>query len=149
VLVVFVVEGQRYALALDAVERALPMVAVSPLPEAPPVALGVVNVHGRIVPVLDVRALSGLPARAAAASDRLLLVRRRAHTVAIPVDEVLGVERLPEGAVVAPDAVLPGMGRAAGVARLADGLLVIHDPETFLSVADERTLAQALSAGAP
>jgi purine-binding chemotaxis protein CheW len=146
---VFVVEGQRYALALDAVERALPMVAVSPLPEAPPVALGVVNVHGRIVPVLDLRALSGLPPRAAAASDRLLLVRRRAHTVAIPVDEVVGVERLPADAVVPPDAVLPGIGRVAGVARLPDGLLLIHDPEAFLSVSDERALERALSASAP
>jgi purine-binding chemotaxis protein CheW len=55
-LVVFVVQGQRYALALDAVEHALPM-AVSPMQEAPPVVLGVITVHGRIVPVLE-RALS-------------------------------------------------------------------------------------------
>jgi chemotaxis signal transduction protein len=42
---VFVLEQQRYALDLRAVERLLPMVAVSPLPEGPPIALGVINLE--------------------------------------------------------------------------------------------------------
>lgn len=62
-LVVFVIDGQRYALSLGAVERVLPMVAVSPLPAGPAIALGVINVHGTIVPVVDVRRRFGLPAR--------------------------------------------------------------------------------------
>lgn len=44
-LVVFSIEGQRYALPLNDVERVLPMVAVSPLPQAPAVVLGVINLH--------------------------------------------------------------------------------------------------------
>ena len=37
---VFRIDGQRYALPVDAVVRVLPLVAVSPLPEAPAIALG-------------------------------------------------------------------------------------------------------------
>lgn len=56
-LVVFGIEGQRYALRLGAVERVLPMATVSPLPKAPTVALGVINLHGQVVPVLNIRSL--------------------------------------------------------------------------------------------
>lgn len=44
-LVVFGIEGERDGLALHTVERVLPMVAVSPLPNSPAVVLGVINLH--------------------------------------------------------------------------------------------------------
>src|SRR3989304_5552038 len=53
-LVLFALDGQRYGLPLARVERALPMVAVAPLPKAPAIALGVINLHGQVIPVLDV-----------------------------------------------------------------------------------------------
>lgn len=60
-LVLFVIERQRYALELPAVERVVPMVAVAPLPQGPAVALGVVNVHGKVIPVLERDCVPGVP----------------------------------------------------------------------------------------
>lgn len=48
-LVVFRLEEQLYTLPLAAVEQVLPMVAVSPLLQAPPLVLGVTNLHGKEV----------------------------------------------------------------------------------------------------
>ncbi len=62
-LVSFVIVEQQYALPLSVVERVLPMVAVSPLPHAPSIALGVINLHGQIIPVLDIRRRLGFPTR--------------------------------------------------------------------------------------
>ena len=78
-LVVFGIEGQRYALPLLAVERVLPMVAVSPLPKAPSVALGVINFHGQVVPVLDIRNRFGLPSRDYGLTGHLLIARTRSE----------------------------------------------------------------------
>ena len=50
-LVVFTVEGSRYAVPLSSVERVLPMAAVRPVPGAPRVVLGAINLAGRVVPV--------------------------------------------------------------------------------------------------
>ena len=147
-LVVFVIDGQRYALALGAVERVRPMVAVSPLPEAPAVALGVINVHGTVVPVMDIRRRFGLPARDFGVSTRLLLARAGRRTLAVPADEVLGVVEAAAERVVRPDAVLEGIGHIAGVVALPDGLLFIHDLDAFLSPDEERRLSEALDGGA-
>ena len=52
-LVAFAVDGRRCAIGLAVAGSAVPMVAVTGLPGAPPGVLGAINVHGRIVPVFD------------------------------------------------------------------------------------------------
>jgi purine-binding chemotaxis protein CheW len=148
-LVVFVIEGQRYALRLPAVERVLPLVEASPLPEAPVIALGVINLHGQVIPVLDIRRRFGFPARAYGPTAHLLVARTRRRTLAVPVDEVLGVQEVAATTVTAPADVLPGIGHVAGIVALADGLLFIHDLETFLSLDEEHRLEEALEAMRP
>lgn len=143
-LVVFVIEGQRYALPLSAAERVLPMVAVSPLPKAPTIALGVINLHRQVIPVVDIRRRFNLPSRDYGPDAHLLVARTSRRTLAVPVDQVLGVTEVPAENLTAPDAVLPGIGHVAGIVTLADGLLFLHDLEGFLSLEEEHRLAEAL-----
>ncbi len=54
-LVIFRLENQRYAVHLTAVERFLRMVAISPLPMASAIVLGVINFHSPVIPALDLQ----------------------------------------------------------------------------------------------
>jgi len=54
-ILVFILDEQRYGLDLDAVDRVVRAVAVTLLPDAPEVVLGIINVQGRIVPVINMR----------------------------------------------------------------------------------------------
>ena len=143
-VVVFVLDGQRYAFPLATVQQVLPMVAPAPLPEAPPIALGVINLHGLIVPMLDIRRRLGLPPREYGPADRLVVARSSRRLLAIPVDEALGVTEVMMDSIVPPETIFPGIGRVAGVAPLADGLLFIHDLDSFLSLDEEQGLTAAL-----
>lgn len=143
-VVAFSLDRQRYGLPLEAAQRALPMCAVSPLPGCPDAVLGAINVHGDVVPVLDLRRRLGLESREYGPDARLLLARTATRTVALPVDEVHGVLDLDPGQVVAPSSVLPQLEQVAGVAALADGLLLINDLTTLLSIDEERQLDHAI-----
>lgn len=143
-LVVFDIEGQRYALLLNNVERVLPMVAVSPLPQAPAVVLGVMTLHGQVIPVLDLRRRFGLPLRDYGLTARLLVVRTGRRILALAVDEVVGVREVAREIITRPDALLHGIGHVAGIVTLADGLLFIHDVEACLSLDEEQRLTTAL-----
>lgn len=120
------------------------MVAVSPLPNAPAVALGAINVHGSVIPVVDIRRRFGFPPRDYGITAHLLVARTSRRTLAVPVDEVLGVKEVAAETVTAPDSVLPGIGHVSGIVALADGLLLIHDLDTFLSLDEEQRLREAL-----
>ena len=143
-LVVFVIDGQRYGLPLPCVERVLPMIAVSPLPKSPAIVLGVINLHRRILPVVDLRRRFNLPSREYGVTDHLLVARTSRRILALAVDAVLNVQEIAAQAVILPDAVLPGIGHVAGIVTLADGLLFIQDLEAFLSLDEERGLTAAL-----
>lgn len=147
VLLAFVVASQRYALEVRAVERVLPMVAVTPVVGAPKVALGAISVHGRVVAVVDIRRRLGLVDHLYETSACLILTVTRTRTLAVAADEVLGVLELPAEAVVAPATVLPEPGRFGGIAPLPEGLLLVHDLDAFLTPDEELQLAGALAGG--
>lgn len=143
-LVAFSLNGERFGINLAAADRVLPMVAISPLPGAPDVVLGAINVHGDVIPVLDVRRRLGLPAGELGPSAQLLVARTGRRIVALPADGVAGVVDVAAHSVVPPESVQSGIEHVAGVVALSDGLLLVHDLETFFSSDEERQLVEAL-----
>ncbi len=73
--VVFGLDEHSFALRLSAVVRVVRAVEVTPLPRAPEIVLGVINVQGRITPVFDVRKRFRLPAREISLSDQFIIAR--------------------------------------------------------------------------
>jgi purine-binding chemotaxis protein CheW len=147
-LVIFWLDDQRYALRLGAVERFVRAVEVTPLPGAPSIVLGAINVAGSVLPVLSLRRRFGMPERAVDIADQFLIARTSSRTVALMMDEALGVIAVPGEAVTGAGRIVPGLEHVQGVVRLDDGLVLIHDLETCLSLDEERALTEALDAAA-
>ncbi len=143
-LVVFTMNEQRYVLQLAAVERVVRMVEVTPLPKAPQIVLGVINAQGRIIPVVDIRRRFRLPERDIRLSDHLLIARTARRTVALALDAVTGIVERSAQAVITAEEILPGLEYVEGVMKLGDGLILIHDLDTLLSLEEEQTLDAAL-----
>ena len=143
-LVIFRLNGQRYALPLPVVERVIQAVEVTSLPGAPAVVLGVINVAGCVLPVFNIRRRFFLPEREVVPADQFLIARTARHTVALVIDEVHGVIEHEPSAVVAADGMVPGLEQFQGVVKLDDGLVLIHDLEKFLSLDEAHALDAAM-----
>ncbi len=145
-IVVFSLDEQRYGLSLRATERVLAAVEVTPLPKAPAIVQGVFNLQGRIIPVMNVRRRFGLTERPITPEDQFVVARAGGRSVALVVDATDGVVETPANAVVPPATILPELPYVHGVFRLADGLVLIHDLNSFLALDEAATLDVALSA---
>lgn len=143
-LLVFRLKEQHFALPLAAVERVLHAVEVTPLPGAPAIVLGAINVEGRVLPVLNLRQRFLLPQRQIDPADQFLIARTARHTLALVIDEAHGVIEQEPSAVIGSDQIVPGLEQFQGVVKLDDGLVLIHDLETFLSLDEARTLDEAM-----
>jgi purine-binding chemotaxis protein CheW len=143
-LVVFTLDEQRYALPLAAVERVVQAVEIVPLPKAPQIVLGVVNVRGQILPVVNLRRRFRLPERELRLSDHYLIARTTKRMVALMVDAVSGVLEPGNQAMTTAEQILPDLAYVVGVVKLAEGMVLIHDLDSFLSLEEERTLDEAL-----
>ncbi len=151
-ILTFELDGQRYAFPSDQVVRVVQMVAVTPLPGAPAVVEGVVDVHGTIVPVFDLRARAGLPPRAVDPSQHLVVLRGTDRNVAVRVDDVSDFVEVPDANItemagLAGTGVGTGVRHISGVASTVDGTVVIHDLLNFLSLSESAALESALTSG--
>ena len=125
-------------------DRIFRAVEVTPLPKAPEAVLGVVNVRGRVLPVFDIRKRFRLPGREIEPSDRLIIARTTRRTVALVVDAVAGVLEHSGQEMIRAEEVLPAMEYVAGVAKLEDGLVLVHDLNAFLSLEEDEALEDAM-----
>jgi purine-binding chemotaxis protein CheW len=144
-LLLFSIDGSHYAVRLLIVERVLPMVEISPLPNAPAITLGVINYHGKIVAVVDIRRRLNGSSREYGFADQLVVARTPQRMLLFPVDKVLGVREVAADSVASPNTILPGIGHVEGIVALPDSVLFIHDLETFLSLDEEQRLSEALA----
>jgi purine-binding chemotaxis protein CheW len=104
-LFVFSLDDQRYALPLNQVESVTQAAAVTRVGQLPRALLGLLNVHGALLPVLDSRYLINLPSRPITVDDLFLLLRLQNEGWVLPVDAVHQVLEL------APEALSPGSPR--------------------------------------
>ena len=140
----FILDEGHYALDLSVVERIIQSVEITPLPEAPDIVLGIINIKGKIIPVVNIRRRFRLSEKDIEPTNRLIIAHTLKRTVALVVDVVLGVIETPEDRVVKADTVLPGMDYVQGVVKMEDGMILIHDLNKFLSLEEEQTLDIAI-----
>jgi purine-binding chemotaxis protein CheW len=134
---VFEAEGRRYACTLGSVREIVPFRGATRLPGAPPAVVGLINLRGRLVTVVDLSVQLGAREAGGRAGGVGSIVMLGAGTrlVGLLVDEVRdvrpvdaeAVEPIPEAA----DGQVSGTVRA--LARLDDGVAVVLDPDAIIN----------------
>lgn len=130
--VVFLLAGQRYALPISAVQEIQQIVAMNDVPETVPGVIGMINLRGAVIPVVDLRRALGLEAGAIVQQTPMVISRVGGSLVALVVDEVEDVALLPEGCFQHADEMLELADRLLGLCRLEGGLVFLLDPDRLL-----------------
>ena len=138
-LLVFSLGGERYGIETEHAVEVIPVQDLVPVPCTPPFILGVVNHRGQVLPVLDIRRLSGLPGQAAGEGGRAVVVRAGGMTLGISAGAVEGTVQVGANELSPPPAV-PAGGREAllrGVTREVVGVLdldaLARDPRIMVN----------------
>ena len=135
--VVFQVEGQNYAVNLLSVERVVRAVEITRLPSEDPYVLGVVDVQGEVMKVLNIRRFLGVPDKEIDISDQFIISRATAGKIIIVADSVYGVYEL-SSEDTRSSATLSGVsGFITKVGRFGDSLVLVIDIENLVFVLDQ------------
>ncbi len=144
-LVIFILDGQKFALHLSSVERVVPIVEITQLPKAPEIVMGIINLRGQIIPVVNIRKRFQLPIRETNLADKLVIAQTSRRAIAILVDAVHGVIEYPEQNIITAEDILSNMEYIGGVVKSIDGMVLIHDIDKFLSLDEEEALNKAFT----
>ncbi len=142
--ITFILDEQKIALPLSAVDRVVMAAEITTLPKAPDIVLGVINVAGKIIPVVNTRQRFRLPDREMRLTDQFIIAHTARRQVALLVDTTTDIiEPAPQEMIAAGD-ILPNLEYVEGVVKVKDGLILIHNLETFLSLEEETILEEAM-----
>ena len=137
----FDVGDKRFGVQLRNVREVVRAVKLSPLPQAPDIVEGLLNLRGRILPVIDVRRLFSLDSRKIRHTDYFIVVATDERTLALHVDVAIDLVQLAGCDVQAASTVLPQTGLIDFVAKTSDGLVHVIDIERLAAM--EGTLSAA------
>ncbi|MBI5446920.1 MAG: purine-binding chemotaxis protein CheW [Deltaproteobacteria bacterium] len=98
-VVEFLVSSERYGIESAYVGEVYPLKDLAPIPCTPPFVLGVVNVRGRILSVLDLRKFFDLPEKGPSDLNKVLILGDGAMEFGVLADEILGFRSLPADAL--------------------------------------------------
>jgi len=143
-LVSFVIEGEEFGIDILKVQEIIRPVPITRVPNAPAFVEGVINLRGRIVPVIDARKRFGLSARAMDEDSRIVVVELSGRTVGFVMDAVREVIRVERSVIEPPPELAIGIDAdyLSGVAKLDDRLLILLDVERVLADDEREALPQ-------
>lgn len=143
--VAFSLAGETYAFPVGAMLEILRVGAVTRVPDAPHPVRGIINLRGRVVPVVDLRVRLGLDAVPPGPASRILIAEARERAIGLLVDAVEQVVRLDANTFSPPpaDVMTAQSHYITAVCRLNDTLYILLDPERVLILAPDAAAARA------
>ena len=144
-VVSFQLAQELYAVSISTVKEIILVEGITTVPQMPDCILGVINLRGQVIPVMDLRTRLGLAANAHDDHTRIMIARLHDRIVGLVVDAVSQVMKIPLASMEdAPDLMSgPAQRFINGIARLEDGLIICLDMEKVLDRSDLADLAQA------
>ncbi|MDD3852582.1 MAG: chemotaxis protein CheW [Syntrophomonadaceae bacterium] len=132
----------EYGVPITKVQEIIPMANPTKLPQAPDFVEGIINLRGRIIPIIDLKKRFDMGASNITAETRSVVVEVEGQTVGIIVDEVSEVLRLPTDSIEPPPVIIGGITSEylTGVGKLQDRLLILLDMDKILSEQEKSEL---------
>ena len=144
-LVVFHLGAELYGVEIARVHEIIRLMQVTRVPRAPSFVEGVINLRGKVIPVVDLRRRFGLPQAEHTRASRIVVVELSDHVVGVIVDGVSEVLRVNTATIEPPSPVVAGIDSEylSGIAKVDEQLIILLDLDRVLARDERRALDAA------
>lgn len=144
--VVFHVGKELYGVGIDAVQEIVRVPDITEVPDAPGFLEGIINLRGRIVPVIDLRKRLRLEGAEMSKSTRVLVTDNSGGLVGLLVDSVSEVRKVQPEAVEDPPEMVSAVGveYITGVVKADEKLIILLNLKKVLSIEDMRKVGSSV-----
>lgn len=145
-LVSFNLGKEEFAVDILKIQEINRMVEITKVPKSPEFVEGVINLRGKVIPIIDLRKRFNLPGSENTKQTRIVVVDIDNKVVGLVVDAVSEVLRLPANTVEPPPPIVAGIDSEyiSGVGKLEDRLLILLELDKVLSK-DEKKVLETVS----
>ncbi|PTN37323.1 chemotaxis protein CheW [Desulfonatronum sp. SC1] len=142
-LVTFNIGNEEFGVEILKVQEIIRMLGITRVPKAPDFVEGVINLRGKVIPIIDLRKRFGMPGQEHDKHTRIIVIEINAVIIGFVVDSVSEVLRIPVNTVEPPPPIISGIESEyiRGVGKLADRLLILLDLDNLLSKGEQGMLS--------
>ncbi|PDO09886.1 MAG: hypothetical protein BLM47_10330 [Candidatus Reconcilbacillus cellulovorans] len=128
-VVTFRLGGEEFGIPISDVNEIIFVPAITPIAKAPPSVVGIMNLRGNIIPVIDLRIALRMPVAERTKKQRIIVAQIGGKPTGVMVDEVTQVLHVTEEMLEnAPDRVMTSQTRyIRGICKIQDRLIVLLD----------------------
>lgn len=139
-IVVFGIGKEQYGIGIDAIHEIIKVPEITAVPDAPPFLEGMINLRGKILPVIDLRKRLRLPEAPRSKMTRVLITEEGGRTIGLVVDCVSEVLKFnPEALEGTPEMITSiGVDYITGMVKLEGRLITLLDLAKILCVEEIR-----------
>ncbi|MDL2285674.1 chemotaxis protein CheW [Desulfovibrio sp. OttesenSCG-928-F07] len=143
-LVTFSIGEEEFGVDILVVSEIIRTMEITKVPRAEEFVEGVINLRGKVIPIIDLRRRFSLVSKEYDKNTRIIVIEISNMIVGFVVDSVSEVLRIPSSTVEPPPAVVAGVDSEyiSGVGKLHDRLLILLDLDKLLSSEDLEALGQ-------
>ena len=148
-LVVFDLASEVYGVNIGAVREIIRIMDITRVPKTPEFVEGIINLRGKVIPVVDLRRRFSLPVSEENKENRIVVVDIGGQDIGVVVDAVTEVLRISSDLVEPPSSVITTADSAflLGIAKLDDRLIILLDLERVLTDHERAELSDVVTSG--
>jgi len=141
-LVSFNIGQEEFGLSIQSIQEINRMVEITRVPNSPEFVSGVINLRGKVIPIINLRKRFGFPPKENDRNTRIIVVELSGMVVGFVVDSVSEVLRIPKNITEPPPSIIAGIGSEyiTAVAKLDNRLLILLDLERVLKDKEKQEL---------
>jgi purine-binding chemotaxis protein CheW len=128
----FLLAHEAYAIETMFVREVYPMTELTPLPCTPAFVLGLINIRGQILTVIDMKKFFDLPEKGITNLNKVIVVRKDTMELGILADEIIGIRNIPVNELQPPLSTMTGI-HAEYLKGVTGERLIVLDMERFLT----------------
>ncbi|MEE8473054.1 MAG: chemotaxis protein CheW [Dehalococcoidia bacterium] len=145
-LVVFDLNTEAYGVDIGAVREIIRLQDITKVPGTPDFVEGVINLRGKVTPVVDLRKKLNITVAEQNAENRIVVMDIAGQDIGMVVDAVTEVLRISADAVVPPSTVITSTtdhDYLMGIAKLDEKLIILLDLDKVLSIREKQEISEA------
>lgn len=141
-LVSFKIGNEEFGVDILKVQEIIKMVLITKVPNSPAFVEGVINLRGKVIPIVDFRTRLGMERVEQTKDTRIIVVDVESRIIGFIVDSVSEVLRIPRNITEAPPEIVAGIDSEfiKSVGKLEDRLLILIDLDMVLSVDEKKEI---------
>jgi purine-binding chemotaxis protein CheW len=146
-LVSFKIGNEEFGINILIVQEIIKTVQITKIPNSPSFVEGIINLRGKVIPVIDLRVRLNLEKKPQDKDTRIIVLEINSKTIGFIVDEVNEVLRIPKSITEPPPEMVTGLNSEfiTAIGKLDDRLITLIDLEKILSTDEKSQLINTVS----